>query len=272
MSVIGTTLKQPRVFAHDAVALKDLPGCYWRAILSLSLLEAGSGFAVDTYESWLSTPATTSNAGNGAVINVAVVNGSGEIEEFGIEETCGIGNAYNVGDEITINSPTLGGDPAVFKITALRWDAWDFGCPFTSAYMGSQKIMIEDVTDANFGKPLYGNASYDASATNLGEENVNGELGQIDQLPGFLKKTMYTYTCACENDPCSCTYETPGPGAALYIGAAMASITVVMESGSKSIFYNVPAGSFMPISALTVCAADPDDAAIDPLDVILALF
>ena len=48
MSVIGTTLKQPRVFAHDAVALQDLPGCVYAGVKSIDLLtgsgDAGSGF------------------------------------------------------------------------------------------------------------------------------------------------------------------------------------------------------------------------------------
>jgi len=347
MSVIGTTLKQPRVFAHDAVALKDLPGCVWRGAKGVAINSAGSGFTNGEYETWLSTPITTSNAGNGLKITVDGTGPTGEIAEFSVNTPCNLGNAYNVGDIVTINPPTLvhqtgmvaggtgypvgvtpppvgtsggsgtgmtvnyiddgagtvtsvtivsegsgyedgdiitidGGNndatfsiaksqPAVFEVEDLAWFAWDFGCPFTSPYMGSQKVIIEDVTDPNVGEPLYGDSNYDASATNLGEENVNGELGQIDQLSGFLKKTMYTYTCGCEEDFCSCEYETPGPGAALYIGAAMTSITLVMESGSVTTFTNVPAGSFMPVSALTVCAAVPEDE-IQPEEVILALF
>ena len=347
MSVIGTTLKQPRVFAHDAVALQDLPGCIWRGVSGVTMTDPGSGFVAGDYSTWLSQPITTSNAGNGLILTVTNVGPTGIIiDEITFIPGCGTGNAYNKGDQITINPPsiyhstgiTAGGtgyavagpdkalnadgtwsgmtvnvtgeaagvvtsieivDPgngysngdvltidagngdctftvgistaAVFEVAALTWTAWDYGCPFTSPYMGSQGVIIEDVTDANVGKPLYGDATYNASSTNLGEENVNGELGQIDQLAGFLKKTMYNYTCGCEEGTCSCTYETPGPGAALYIGAAMTSITLVMESGSVTTFNNVPAGSFMPVSALTVCAAEPVDA-IEPKEVILALF
>ncbi len=351
MSVIGTTLKQPRVFAHDAVALSDLPGCVWRGVKGLKLLDGGSGFVAGDYTTWLSTPITTSNAGNGLGIEVITVDGDGTITDEEIQiPACTTGNAYNIGDIVTVNPPSIyhnigidsagtgytsptgpfkavnadgtwsgmtvnvtgddgaggvtaieivepgngysNGDvltiedagedatftinistAAIFEVTDLLWTAWDYGCPFTSAYMGSQGVIIEDVTDANVGKPLYGDNSYDASATNLGEENVNGELGQIDQLAGFLKKTMYTYTCGCEEGTCSCTYETPGPGAALYIGAAMTSITLVMESGSVTTFNNVPAGAFMPVSALTVCAATPEaEEGVDPKAVILALF
>ncbi len=272
MSVIGTTLKQPRVFAHDAVALQDLPGCVWRGVKGLKMLDGGTGFVAGDYATWLSAPITTSNAGNGLGIEVVNVDGSGTIiDEEILIPACTTGNAYNLGDIVTVNSPTAGGSAAVFEVQDLLWEEWDYGCPFTSAYMGSQGVIIEDVTDPDIGKPLYGDAGYDASITNLGEENVNGELGQIDQLAGFLKKTIYTYTCGCEESSCACTYETPGPGAALYIGAAMTSITLVMESGSVTTFTNVPAGSFMPVSALTVCAAVPEDE-IEPKEVILALF
>jgi len=213
-------LKQPRVFAHDAVALADLPGCTWRGVQLLELIDGGSGFTPGVYSTWLSQPVTTSNAGNGLSVTVTLVNPSGTVEdeEFLIP-ACDTGNAYNVGDQVSISSPTIGGSDAVYEVKELMWQPWDYGCPFTSAYMGSQGIIIEDITDANVGKPLYGDSTYDASATNLGEENVNGELGQIDQLAGFLKKTIYTYTCGCEEGSCSCTYETPGPGAQAAIRA-----------------------------------------------------
>ena len=352
MSVIGTTLKQPRVFAHDAVALQDLPGCTWRGVKGVAIDSAGSGFTTGEYETWLSNPITTSNAGNGLKIKVDGINPTGGIAEYSIDAFCGWGNAYNVGDIVTINPPTivhqtgvvaagtgypigatpppvgtsggsgtgmtvnytddgLGGvtdvtivvegngyedgdiitidggnndatfsiaksQPAVFEVEDLIWTDWDYGCPFTTAYMKSSSILIEDVTDADVGEALYGSNAYTPPSTiRLGEENVNGELGQIDQLSGFLKKTIYTINCECgEEGPsqeCNCTYETPGPGAALYIGATMTRLTLIMESGSKTTFYNVPSGSFMPVSALTVCEAIPEEE-VDPKEVILALF
>ena len=45
-----------------------------------------------------------------------------------------------------------------------------------------------------------------------------------------------------------------------------------MESGRETTFFNVPAGSFLPISVLTVCNAVPTTEGIDPKEVILALF
>jgi len=106
MSVIGTTLKEPRVFAHDAVKLCDLPGCVWRGAKGIKLLTAGSGFTAGIYDSWLSTPVTTSNAGNGIKIEVVATSPNGEIDEANTVTFCGWGNAYNLGDIVTINPPT----------------------------------------------------------------------------------------------------------------------------------------------------------------------
>ena len=52
----------------------------------------------------------------------------------------------------------------------------------------------------------------------------------------------------------------------------MTSLTVIMESGSKATYSNVPAGSFMPVLCLTVCAAVAETEGVDPKEVILALF
>ena len=34
------------------------------------------------------------------------------------------------------------------------------------------------------------------------------------------------------------------------------ALTVIMESGTKTTYNNIPAGTFMPISALTICDID----------------
>ena len=341
MSVIGTTLKEPRVFAHDAVKLCDLPGCNWRGAKEVNLLTPGSGFTEGVYDSWLSKPITTSNAGNGIKISVGGVTPTGGIQEASSVTLCGWGNAYNVGDIVTINpptiihstgvtnagtgypiggavTPTLGGtgngltvtyvddgaggvtdvtivnegtgytdgdvitieagnndatftiadsQGATFEVQTLVWTPWDYGCPFTSFYMGLQSIKIKDASDANVGKPLYGQhetceegTSYDNPLPNLGEANINGEVGPIETQDAFMQKVKYTISCECEAEEptvCSCEYETPGPGAALYIGYDLNSLTVIMESGVKTTYTNIPAGTFMPISALTICDADP---------------
>ena len=48
---------------------------------------------------------------------------------------------------------------------------------------------------------------------------------------------------------------TESRGAALYVGIAVSVLTVIMESGNEATFYNVPAGTFMPILVTQVKAA-----------------
>jgi hypothetical protein len=355
MSVIGTTLKEPRVFAHDAVKLCDLPGCNWRGVKGITILDGGSGFTLGSYDTWLSTPITTSNAGTGLKIDAVSVGPEGQFDEPDIP-TCGTGNAYNVGDIVTINPPTaihftgitnvgtgyaaavppvntsggtgtgltvtytddglgsitgvtiltegtgytdgdvitiLAGNndatftigesqAATFEIADLTWTPWDYGCPFTSFYTALQNIKIKDISDPNFGKPLYGNADtcleegYAPILPNLGDSNINGHVGPIETQDAFMHKVKYTVNCECEEGACSCEYETPGPGAALYIGYPLNALTVVMESGQKATYYNLPSGTFLPISCLTIC--NVDGAGEEPLSpeelkqYILALF
>ena len=252
MSVIGTTLKQPRVFAHDAVALKDLPGCIWRGVKGFEdpLTNAGTLFTVgDVVEGFIKNPGNT--LGNGVTIVVQAVDPGGEITEYEIVE-CKHGSGYNVGDVITFLSPG-GGTAAVATVEDLLITEWDYGCPFTTMNMALTE------------NPLYADQSNDIP-----------DVGQ--PLEAFLQKTKYVYTCECgeEEAPCNCEYETPGPGAALYIGWPCDTLTVIMESEKKVTYNNVPQGTFMPISCLTVCAVTLNEPeGVEPPDaksVILALF
>jgi len=247
MSVIGTTLKQPRVFAHDAVALKDLPGCAWRGVKEFTdpLDDAGTLFTVgDIIEGFIKNPGNT--LGNGVTIEVTAVDPGGEITEYTILD-CKAGSGYNVGDVINFASPG-GGDDAVATIDSLLITEWDFGCPFTTMNMGltEQKKYADQATDIpDVGQPL----------------------------EAFLQKTKYVYSCEGEEGSTSaCQYETPGPGAALYIGEALARLDVIMESTKKASYYKIPAGTFMPISCLTVCAAEKEEEGPADLEKILVLF
>ena len=252
MSVIGTTLKQPRVFAHDAVALKDLPGCIWRGVKGFEdpLTNAGTLFTPgDVIEGFIKNPGNT--LGNGVTIVVQGVGGNGEIEEYEIVE-CKHGSGYNVGDVITFLSPG-GGEAAVATILDLLFLDWDYGCPFVTM-----------------------NTSLTEQKQYASQENNLPDVGEPQE--SFLQKTKYVYTCDCgeEGQGCNCEYETPGPGAALYIGWPCASLSVIMESTKKVTYYNVPAGSFLPISCLTVCSVNLQvEEGVEPPDaktVILALF
>ena len=48
---------------------------------------------------------------------------------------------------------------------------------------------------------------------------------------------------------------TESRGAALYVGIAVSVLEVIMESGNIATFYNVPAGTFMPILVTQVRVA-----------------
>ena len=63
----------------------------------------------------------------------------------------------------------------------------------------------------------------------------------------------------------------PSRGACLYVGVAMSSITVTMESGRSATFKGVAAGSFLPILVVAVTGASPVTGALADND-ILALF
>ena len=253
MSVIGTTLKQPRVFAHDAVALKDLPGCTWRGIASVQLDEIttegsfGTGFVVGgCYNTYNET-----SGGQGAKVLVASVNDAaiGDISEVLLcEEPCTLGNAYNQGDVLTVIWEPKGafteGTDCTGKVVVgtLTSTGWDYGCAFTP--IGSRF----DIPDFEPIPEAY------------------------NPMRAFRQKDIVRWQC----DEETCPDESWGPGAALYIGYNLELLTVIMESGNKATYYDIPAGSFMPISCFTVCAAKGSgEDAPEPSELkeyILALF
>ena len=65
---------------------------------------------------------------------------------------------------------------------------------------------------------------------------------------------------------------TDARGVCLYVGVAMTSITVTMESGSTGVvFKGVAAGSFLPVLVTAVTAATPASGALADGDIV-ALF
>ena len=232
MSVIGTTHKQPRVFAHDAVALLDLPGCLYRGILGIEFISqnGGTGFA----ESQVYNALTTGASGTVVQVEVTQINeDDGKIEDLVILNTDCQSTNLSEGDLLTVlwepdNTGTFDkGEDAVgfIQITDLTESEWDYGCPITPA--GTRFPLSEPVP-----------ASY-------------------NPMFSYRQKDLINLNCS------SCKYKALGPGAALYIGYDLSSITVIMESGKTTTFYNVPAGSFLPVAVLTVCdavAVDGDDA------------
>jgi len=263
MSVIGTTLKQPRVFAHDAVALVDLPGCIWRGVKGYDFQTGnpdgnpGEGFvAGECYQTYNET-----SNGAGAYVLVTGVGDPavGDITSVDIcEDFCAQGGSYNEGDILTViwepdsgGTFTSGSDcTGLVQVDSLSANPWDYGCPFSP--IGSR---------------------FDID----GSEDIPKEY---NPLKAFRQKDIIKYSCGGE-EPFSaeCNWETWGPGAALYIGFALERLVVIMESGNKAVYHNLPSGSFLPISCLTVCEAKgaeigevepPDPEAMK--DYILALF
>ena len=65
---------------------------------------------------------------------------------------------------------------------------------------------------------------------------------------------------------------TSDRGCCLYVGVAMSTITVTMESGTSTAFKGIAAGSFLPILVTAVTAATPDGGGALADGDIVALF
>lgn len=252
MSVIGTTLKQPRVFAHDAVALQDLPGCVYAGAKGFDLLTGtgtpGTGFELNSVNGQTYQTLNTSGTGSGAVVCVTAVDASGGITSAEIcSGTCSLGSSYSEGDILTIvweesDTYTSGTNAeGLAQVDGLIFFDWDYGCPFSPM---ENRLTQEEI------------------------DQLGNVLPVDNSLKAFKQKDIVRWNCGGEED---CDHATFNPGAALYIGAPMSELTVIMESGSKATYVNIPAGSFMPILCLTVCSATAEEG-INPKEVILALF
>ena len=101
---------------------------------------------------------------------------------------------------------------------------------------------------------------------------VKGLAGNFQAQPRVFAHDAVGLTATQIN---SGTYVIPGTesrGVCLYVGKAMDSITVTMESGSQVIFKGVNAGSFLPILVTSVTAAVPSDSAALLSSDILVLY
>ncbi len=259
MSVIGTTLKQPRVFAHDAVALKDLPGCVYAGVKGIDILTGtgtpGTGFELNITNGQTYQTLNPDGTGSGAVICVTAIDANGGIISAEVcAGFCSPGSSYSEGDILTVvweksNTYASGTNAEnLVEVDGLSFSEWDYGCPFSPMENRLTKKEID---------------------------GLGGILPVDNSLKAFKQKDIIKWICDSEGEPgqsSTCDWATFNPGAALYVGAAMDSLTVIMESGSKATYTNVPAGSFMPVLCLTVCAAKANEEGVDPKEVILALF
>ena len=259
MSVIGTTLKQPRVFSHDAIALKDLPQCVYRLVSEFELLsgkEFLKGGSTTIGEGFVSGEEYTAVLDGQIGTTVKVLIGD-TTKEGGII-TCKIvrnncsskghnNTNLSVGDVLSILWSPKGPQGFTDGSSALNYlrirrlensDEWDYGCPFVNL-LSRQENLKEPATKTP---------------------------------SAYRRKDLIIYGCG------DCEFVTPGPGAGIYVGYDLSSLELIMESGRKVSYTNVPAGSFMPVSVLTVCSATaagpiqdrPDAQALKSL--ILALF
>jgi hypothetical protein len=214
MSTIGTTLKQPRVFAHDAIALSGLCGTT-DGILTLTgapPATPGTNYGLLTYE-------TTSDSefGSGATVQVTVIGGGGSVNTFVLVDA---GEFYEAGDILTLVG--LGsGDDCTIVIATVGCTTWALGDPITRM-----------------------------------PNNFN-------TVPYWNEKSSYTYSTSIPSGP----HQTPGPGAALYLGVG-GDITVINEAGTEVTYLGVAAGSFLPVSVLSVVVLANGPSTAD----VLALF
>lgn len=195
MSLIGTMYKEPRVFAHDAIPLNELPDTLTGAIATVSIataLPAGSGY------SGASNMIMGGGSGCGAEISALVIGG--EIQSF--VNPVSTGSNYQVGDVLTATQPGASNDVTVTVATLATPTVWALGDPI------------------------------------------------VPMTPCETVPSPYTFTSTAQP---GIVKSTPGPGVGLYIGVA-GDITVIMESGKEVVFLGVAAGTFLPISVLSVVA------------------
>lgn len=245
MSVIGTTLKQPRVFAHDAVDLKDLPGCIYAGAKGFDLItgqgDPGTGFEEEEcYQTYNET-----TGGYGAVVKVTSVGAGGEITGIDSCDDCSFGTMYSEGDILTViwnetAGSTSGTNSTGFvTVDSITFAQWSWGCPFSP--MENRILTEAEITAAS------------------------GIVGYEAKPPTLLQKEIVTWNCGNE-EPQSCPEATFNPGAALYIGREIGSLEVIMESGNKAVYRNIAAGTFMPISCLSICAVTTAGAEPEPIE------
>jgi hypothetical protein len=214
MSTIGTTLKEPRVFAHDAIALKDLTGYPPTPAATFTIINGGTDYTAGVVYR------TVSEGGREANINVVTVDGDGAVTSTNLAGGDG-GRNYTVGDRLRLVGGTGNNDCILEVATVTATGVWALGDPIVAP------------------RSTFNTVSY------------------------WNEKTSYTYTTSVTG---TTVFHTPGPGAALYVGVDM-DITVINEAGTEVEYKGIKAGSFLPVSVLSVVAQSAGN-----LEDILALF
>lgn len=136
----GNMQAQPRVFAHDAVAVVIGAVNTSASDQGVSdLISGGTGYALGT-----GVGTTASAAGSGLTVNILSVDG-GVITSF---EVAAVGSGYVVGETITISG---GGGNATFKITNIDIpNTQERGCCLFVGANANVGVIMESGSAATF--------------------------------------------------------------------------------------------------------------------------
>jgi len=123
MSLIGTMYKEPRVFAHDAIALSALEYPI-NTIATVSIVSGGDNYtAAQVYNT------ATADGGSGAQVTATVV-AAGAVTTATIAAGDG-GINYQVGDILTLTGGGSDSDCVVQVATITATTTWSLGDPIT---------------------------------------------------------------------------------------------------------------------------------------------
>jgi len=233
MSLIGTMYKEPRVFAHRMVPLESLTIAR-RVPRTVIIIDGGTGFPVaPTTYGPLGTGEVVTTNGNGVNISIqvaALAHPDGTVlaaaPDVGFTIANILPDGYRVGDRLSLESPTPGGNPCILEVTVLY---------------------LED--------PSYGSSG----------NNGIGKQGWEPYYPIVYKNSPYNIyyntkePLTCYDDGGTgpievfCAYGSVG----IYIGQD-GDYTFIDEAGFEVEMLGLKAGSFLPILVVTVTAGPAD--------------
>jgi len=308
MSVIGTTYKQPRVLAHDAIALRELPESVYRPIERIVVIPwVRYGQAYRKYTEYIEK-IRIRGKGNDGMEKIPefswiydIRDGKGEIVgTVDLSKDVFAGSGFLAGEQYTAIS--TGAEGTVFSVTVQR--VGDEG-EIINFSIDQPTCLSDRTTNLNNGE-LFNIVWSPRSDQGLNDGSTAANIGAViigDSSPwdyGFpinpviprqhpdsdtnvplqRMKNQYRQKQIVKYSIDGCLYRSMPEGSTLYIGHDLADLDVIMESGKRVKYYNIPAGSFMPVSVLTVVSASAPtvDKGQTPVtsedlkDYILALF
>lgn len=242
MSLIGTMYKEPRVFAHRMVPLESLTIAR-RVPRTVIIIDGGTGFGVPpTTYGPLGTGEVVTTNGNGVNISMQVaalahpdgaVLAAAPMLSFTIANV--LPDGYKIGDRLSIESPTPGGDPCILEVTVLYTED-PSSTPDGSGGIGKQGWEpYYPIVYKNSPYNIYYNTKEPLTCYD------NGGTGPTEVF---------------------CAYGSVG----IYIGQD-GDYTFIDEAGFEVEMLGLKAGSFLPILVVSVV-----DGPADFVETTLALF